>query len=163
MRLAVALAIAALIGACAILGPADLAPGRTETEVVQRLGMPTARYPLDGGATRIEWATGPFGRSTWMVDFDASGRSTAARQVLTESNLMAFQVRAPGLTRAELLRELGTPGEVRGARGGGQTWSWRYQTNDCLWFQVSLDAAGIVTSGAFGIDWACDAGWRRGF
>jgi hypothetical protein len=147
---------AVLAAGCAALA-APPQPGQSEAQVQQRLGAPTARYALAGGATRLEFATGPFGRETWMVDLDSAGRVSAARQVLEAGYLAAFQARAPGMSRDELLRELGRPGERRGARGGGETWSWRYVTNDCLWFQVSLDAGGRVKDGAFGIDPACDA------
>lgn len=150
----------ALLAGCAALAPPPQ-PGQSEAQVQQRLGAPTARYALAGGATRLEFATGPFGRETWMVDLDAGGRVTAAAQVLEAGRLAAFQARAPGLTRDELLRELGRPGERRGARLGGETWSWRYVTNDCLWFQVSLDAGGRVKDGAFAIDPACDAPSER--
>ena len=151
---------ALLVAGCAAFGPPPQ-PGQNEAQVQQRLGAPTARYALGGGATRLEFATGPFGRETWMVDLDGAGRVTAAKQVLEAGNLAAFQARAPGMDRDELLRTLGRPGERRGARGGGETWSWRYVTNDCLWFQVSVGADGRVQDGAFGIDPACDAASDR--
>ena len=40
---------------------------------------------------------------------------------------------------------------------GGEVWSWRYPTNDCLWFQVSVGADGRVRDGIFNIDPRCDA------
>lgn len=156
----VAMLAAALLAGCAAFGPPPQ-PGQNEAQVLQRLGSPTARYALAGGATRLEFASGPFGRETWMVDVDAGGRVTAAMQVLEDGYLAAFQARAPGMGRDELLRTLGTPGERRGARLGGETWSWRYRTNDCLWFQVSLTADGRVSDGAFGIDPSCDAASDR--
>lgn len=155
-----AVCAAVLAAGCAAFG-APPQPGQNETQVQQRLGTPTGRYTLDGGATRLEFATGPFGRETWMVDLDRTGRVTTATQVLEAGYLAAFQARAPGMGRDELLRTLGRPGERRGARGGGETWSWRYVTNDCLWFQVSLGADGRVKDGAFGIDPACDAASDR--
>ena len=54
---------------------------------------------------------------------------------------------------------IGSPGERRAARVGGQTWSWRYETHDCLWFRVTLNAAGqVMGGGAHMTDPACDAG-----
>ena len=106
---------------------------------------------------RLEYATGPYGRSTWMFDLDAAGRVTQARQVLTEPNLMAEQGRLPGMSRAELLRTLGTPGERHsGGRQGGVIWSWRYETNECLWFRVGVGDDGRVSDGGFYPDPACD-------
>ena len=91
-----------------------------------------------------------------MIDVDATGRVQQSRQVLNEAEFFQLQSQT-GLTRDALLLWLGTPGERRGARSSGQTWSWRYPTNDCLWFQVSLDAGNVVQSASFGIDPSCDA------
>ena len=144
--------VAMLLGACASPAP----PAGTPADEVRRTwGTPTATYALDGGGQRLEYATGPWGRMTWMIDVGTEGRVTQARQVLGDAEF--FQVQSQtALTQDALLRWIGTPGERRGARGGGQTWSWRYPTNDCLWFQASLDAAGQVTSSSFNIDPACD-------
>jgi hypothetical protein len=92
-----------------------------------------------------------------MVDLDAAGRVSSARQVLNEASFADFQARAPGMSRDELLRTLGRPGERRhGGWQGGEVWSWRYPTNDCLWFESSIGADGIVRDGAYGIDPRCD-------
>jgi hypothetical protein len=158
---AIALALAAVLFAgCAQTPPAA---GEPRDAVLARWGTPTGRHALPAGGERLEYASGPFGRTTWMIDLDAAGRVTAARQVLNEAHFAEFSeavARAPGMSRAELLRTLGTPGERRGAGlVGGEVWSWRYPTNDCLWFQVSIDtAADRVRSAGYGIDWTCDAG-----
>jgi hypothetical protein len=144
------------LGACMVAPPA---PGQPRDAVFAAWGTPTARYAMPAGAERLEYATGPFGRTTWMVDVDAGGRVTGARQVLGEAHFAEFQGRAPGMSRDELLRTLGRPGERHGAGlKGGETWSWRYPTNDCLWFQVTVDtAANVVRDAGYGIDWRCDA------
>jgi hypothetical protein len=148
--------LALALAGCAALAPLPT-PGQGEAEVLQRFGAPTAHYPMPGGASRLEFATGPYGRETWMVDLDDGGRVLAVRQVLSDTALADFQRRAPGMPRDELLRTLGRPGERRsGGWQGGQVWSWRYPTNDCLWFQVSIGDDGIVRDGAFGIDPRCD-------
>ena len=150
-----------LLAGCAALTPPDIRPGQTEADVQRRMGPPTARYPMAGAGTRLEYATGPFGRTTWMVDIDAAGQVTGASQVLGEASFAAFQAKAPGMSRDELLRTLGRPGERRhGGWQGGEVWSWRYPTNDCLWFQVSIGTDGIVRDGAYGIDPRCDVGTR---
>jgi hypothetical protein len=90
------------------------------------------------------------------VDVDATGRVLAARQVLTEAELSAVMARTD-LDAAALLRWIGRPAERRpGGRMGGELWSWRYLTNDCLWFQSSIAADGRVTGSGFAIDPACD-------
>ena len=141
-----------LLGACATPAPPAAAP---KADVLKTWGQPTASYTLPQGGERLEYASGPEGRTTWMIDLDGAGRVTQARQVLDEAEFMRLQSQ-PVLSRDEVLRWIGTPGERRGARGGGQTWSWRYPTNDCLWFQVSIDAEGLTRGGAFSIDPSCD-------
>jgi hypothetical protein len=159
-RLLCGLAGCLLLAACAGWPPQPVKPGQTEAEVLARAGPPTGRYRLPDGGTRLEYATGPFGRTTWMVDLDGNSRVTGARQVLTDTHLMQMQVRIPGMPREDLLRELGRPGERRAGSflQGGEVWSWRYATNDCLWFQVSIGDDGVARSGSFGTDPSCDAG-----
>ena len=155
---AVAACFAVVLAAgCATPAPA---PGQSRDAVLAAWGAPKARHALAAGAERLEYSSGPFGRTTWMVDLDAAGRATAVAQVLNDAHFAEFQGRAPGIGRAELLRTLGTPGERRGAgRMGGELWSWRYPTNDCLWFQVTIDtAADKVRDAGYGIDPRCDAG-----
>lgn len=160
--LAAATAGLLLAGCVALRGP-QLALGQTEAEVAAQLGPATGRYAMPDGVTRVEWATGPLGRHTWMVDFGADGRSRRAEQVLTSANLADFAARAPGMDIPQLLRELGRPAERRpGGWAGGQTWSWRYPTNDCLWWQVSIDRSGKVTGAGHGIDPLCDVNDRNG-
>jgi hypothetical protein len=150
--------LAAALAGCAALAPPDIRIGQTEADLRPMLGQATARYSMPAAVTRLEYATGPYGRSTWMVDLDDAGRVTGARQVLTEASFADFQARAPGMTRDELLRTLGRPGERRhGGWQGGEVWSWRYPTNDCLWFQVSISDAGAVRDGAFGLDPMCSS------
>ena len=63
------------------------------------------------------------------------------------------------LKREGLLLWLGTPGERRGGgRAGGEVWSWRYPTNDCLWFESSVATDGRITGSSYSIDPRCDAG-----
>lgn len=141
------------LGGCATPPPTA---GTARAAVLQAWGPPTARYALDAGAERLEYASGPFGRTTWMVDLDAAGQVTRARQVLNEAEFLAVQSDTR-LRRDGLLRWLGTPGERRaGGWAGGEVWSWRYPTNDCLWFQASVADDGRVTGAAYGIDPRCD-------
>ena len=148
--------LAGLAG-CAGFGAPALQVGQAETEVARVLGQPNARHVLPGGGTRLEFARGPMGRETWMVDIDANGRVVDWLQALEEPRLHAFQARAPGMSRDELLRTLGRPGERRrGGWAGGEVWSWRFVTNECQWFQVSLGDDQRVRDAGFGIDPRCD-------
>jgi hypothetical protein len=154
--LCLSIAAAAFTG-CAALGPPPLQDGQSEAQVLQLMGPPTARHAMPAGATRLEYATGPMGRHTWMVDLDAGGRVSAWHQALDPWRLEAFQARAAGLPVEEVLRTLGTPGE-RSAIGwtGGEIWSWRYPTNDCLWYQATIGPDRKVRDAGFTIDLRCD-------
>ena len=161
VRLAACVALLAAAAGCALLQGPALSAGQTEAEVLALLGRPTARYALGAQGTRVEFARGPFGRQTWMVDFGPDGRVSRFDQVLNEAHFAEFQQRAPGMSRDELLRTLGTPGERKhGGWAGGQIWSWRYPTNDCLWFQVTLGDDARVKAGSYGIDPSCDVNDR---
>ena len=156
LLLAVTAVLSLLLTACAVVPPG---PGTPEAEVLRQWGTPTARHALPSGALRLEYATGPFGRTTWMLDLNAAGRVTQAQQVLAEPALWALQPRLPGMARGELLQTLGTPGNRRsGGRQGGEIWSWRYETNECLWFRVSIGDDALVKDGGFYPDPSCDNG-----
>jgi hypothetical protein len=150
----------AVLSACAT-PPAWV--GQTETQVLARWGAPTARYTLTAptagappAVQSLEYASGPYGRTTWMLDLDADGRLLQARQVLDEAEFQAVMA-LPGLRTAEVRQRLGTPGEVRSlAWRGGEVWGWRYPTNDCLWFEISFNAQGRVQGGGYGVDPRCD-------
>ena len=117
-------------------------------------------YPGPDGQTRVEFATGPYGRVTWMVDLDAAGKvSDAPEQVLNEARFSWVQQNARDRDSNWLLYNLGRPGEVmRLGWIGGQVWSWRYPTFDCLWFQVTVnDDGSLRDAGGYGIDPRCDA------
>lgn len=153
------LALFALLSACATIGQPALKVGQSLSEVTDLLGKPTSRYAMPGGTERIEFASGPMGRRTWMVNLDAGGHVSSWYQALEEWRLHEFQQQGPGMPRDEVLRLLGRPGERRvGGFQGGELWNYRFPTNECFWFQVSLGDDGRVRDGTFGIDPRCDAG-----
>jgi hypothetical protein len=117
-----------------------------EAEVTALIGRPTGRYPGPDSQARIEFATGPYERVTWMVDLDASGKVIdAPKQVLNEAHFSWIQQNASDRDSTWLLYNLGRPGKVmRLGWIGGQVWSWRYPTFDCLWFQVTVNDDGSL-------------------
>lgn len=156
-----ALLAAALLGAgCApMASPATLAPGATEAEVVAAMGRVTGRYAFTEGGYRLEFARGPQGRETWMVDFDASGRMVDVEQVM---DLWYLTRIPPGLDANDVLARVGHPGSIRPIpRQQLSVWNYRYPTFDCLWFQIEIGDDGKVISGSTGIDPQCDAGGMR--
>jgi hypothetical protein len=147
------------LAACAGYGPSGVQAGNTEAEVVQVMGQPTGRYAMPGGTQRLEYARGPAGRHTYMLDLDAQGRVTKVEQVLDVNH---FSTVIPGQTRDDVLRTLGRPSERAGAMRGAQIWSWHYANNDCLWWQAQFDAQGILTQAGYGVARGCDAPNRAG-
>lgn len=148
------------LGACATYRPQDIRAGQSQADVATLMGTPTGSYALPAGVTRLEYATGPQGRVTWMVDLDSAGKVIAWKQVLNEASFSEVQINYESLTVESLRSTLGRPGHVRGGGWqGGQVWSWRYPTNECFWFQVSTrDDGKLRDGGAYGIDPQCDPG-----
>ncbi|HEX6719938.1 MAG TPA: hypothetical protein VF107_00120 [Burkholderiaceae bacterium] len=155
-------AVPLALAACAGYAPgADVQAGASEAQVVQSMGQPTGRYTMPGGTQRLEFARGPYGQHTWMIDLDAQGRVARVEQVLQPRY---FNLVSPGQSRDELLRTIGRPGERMGMMRNGQIWSWRYPNNDCLWWQAQLDAQGVVTAAGYAPEPRCngnDAGGNR--
>lgn len=134
-------------------GPGSLRPGQNEADVLARMGPPTGRYALDSGGQRLEFARGPFGRHTYMLDVDATGRLLHIEQVLREDQ---FDRVRPGMSADELRRLIGRPGEVMPIWRGAVVWSWRYESPFCQWFQVTLEPDGRVRDAGRGPDPLCE-------
>jgi hypothetical protein len=58
------LLLALAVAGCASYKPQDIRAGQSEAELLQLMGQPTGRYPGPNGQSRIEFATGPYGRVT---------------------------------------------------------------------------------------------------
>lgn len=151
--------LAGLLVACAgYAPPKDIQAGSTEAQVVQAMGPPTGRYQLPQGVTRLEFARGPYGKETYMVDLDAQGRVLQWEQVLDR---LHFEVVTPGMTSDQLLRFIGRPSEQMGMMRDGKIWTYRYYNNDCLIWYAQLDAKGVVTSAGYGPGHGCDGAAER--
>jgi hypothetical protein len=149
-----ALALAPGLVACAAAyAPRSLTPGATLAQAIAVMGPPTARYARPDGE-RLEYARGPYGKHTYMLDFDTRGRLLRWQQVLTEDQFNA--VRA-GQSREDVLFAIGHPSEARGLpRQQHLLWSYRYESPFCSWFQVSIDRRGLVAETGYGPDPACE-------
>jgi len=140
------LAAALLLAACASpFGAESIAPGMPGDEVVARMGQPTRVVPLANGAQRLQYTLQPAGQYAWMVDLDAAGRVTSARQVLNDRD---FNRIVPGeWTRVDVEREFGPPARVDGVaswNGPVMTYRWRDVQNADMFYWVYLDAQGVV-------------------
>lgn len=149
------LALPLLLGACAAWTPARFAPGTPLEVVRQGLGAPTGEWAGEGGTRVLEYATGPFGKSTHLLRFDAQSRLIGAEQVLVEANFA--QIRA-GMTAEQLRQRIGRASETfRVARPVPQTvWAYRYDAPFCQWFMVGVGDDGRVMDTAYGPDPACE-------
>lgn len=146
---------ALLISGCAGYGPGALKPGDTTAQAVTLMGEPTNRYPAPTTGERLEFARGPAGVHTYMVDVDRGGRITAIDQVLDERHFMAL---TPGMSREQVRYAIGRPAStMRIARQGLDIWNYRYANSFCQWFQVSMDIdTGRLREMGYGPDPVCD-------
>ena len=148
------LAAALALSGCAVLAPTLPKPGQDEAGVRALMGTPTGRYTLPGGAQRLEYAKGPEGRETFMVDLDPAGKVTGTAQVLNERQ---FAKVTNGMDKEDLLRLIGRPGKRQHEFQDRETWYWLYPTYDCLHFAVTLSPMGkVVHGGAYLPDPRCD-------
>lgn len=165
-RAAGALLALGLFAGCAGYGPSSMRPGDTEAEVLAVMGAPTGRYgqPAQaqaGVVKRLEFARGPYGRHTYMLDFDANDRLVSWQQVLNEAQFSQIPV---GLSQLQLLQTIGRPADMRQVRYQGHTiWSYRYENPFCLWFEVSIDRQGQVAETGNGPDPLCERERRLPF
>lgn len=148
---------AAVLAGCMSYGPQTLTPGTTLETARQSLGAPTGEFTQPDGGRRVEYARGPLGRHTYMLDFDASGRLLRWEQVLTEAKFNTIQ---PGMDGREVQELIGHSFEQRvvGIAERRQTvWAYRYETSFCQWFQVGIDKQGKVMDTSYGPDPLCEA------
>lgn len=146
-----------VLAGCASQQPSQrVQPGQNETAVLATLGPPTNRYALpEAGGQRLEYARGPQGFETWMVDLDPSGRVRQVEQVL---GARRFAEVKRGMTEAQLLRLLGRPAERQREYMDRETFYWRYNPYECIWFAVTLSPQRRVLDSSNGLpDPRCDA------
>jgi hypothetical protein len=154
LLLLVALAPCLLV-ACAGYGPQSLSTGAPRDSVVRSMGAPTARLPLPDGGERLEYARGPYGRHTYMLDFDREGRLLRWEQVLTEANFNTIQ---RGMEAAQVQALIGHSFDQRvvGWAEKQTVWGYRYETPFCQWFQVGINPQGQVVDTSYGPDPLCE-------
>jgi outer membrane protein assembly factor BamE (lipoprotein component of BamABCDE complex) len=131
----------ATLWGCAAVSP--VTGGMDETQVQARMGKPeTVRKDADGSQT-WEYPGGPLGRQTYMVTLGPNHAVREVRQVLSEEY---FAMVTPGMSREDVRRLLGKPGEVSTYPARDEeVWSWRYQQQNAMFFHVLFDrSAGTV-------------------
>jgi hypothetical protein len=155
MKTIVASMLAAGLAACSALhyGPGALTEGASAGQVRAEMGEPTGRYPRAEGGERLEFARGPFGKHTFMVDMGAAGRVQRWEQVLRED---VFNQITPGMSAEELRYKLGRPAKQFGIWRGATVWAWRYETPFCQWFMVTVEPTRVVRDAGYGPDPICE-------
>ena len=152
-----ALVGACLFSACNSYSPNSLAPGSSLEDTTRAMGAPTADTALPGAGRRLEFARGPYGKHTYMLDFDAQGRLLRWEQVLVEERFNAIR---SGMDGAEVRAQLGRASDqyVVGWHERQTVWAYRYETPFCQWFQVGINTQGKVVDTAYGPDPLCEVG-----
>lgn len=150
---------ASLLSACQSYAPDGIKPGTTVAQVQAGMGAPTATFAMPDGGRRLEYRRGPYGKHTYMIDVDATGRVLSATQVLTEAQFARI---ALGQSRDEVLRAIGHPSDVKVLGWQNRMlWSYRYDAVFCTWYQVSFDTEWKVVDTGYGPDPMCDRDERE--
>lgn len=152
------LAVSLVLG-CTSYSPESLPARSSIAQASAKLGKPSGEYALAGGGKRLEFARGPYGLHTFMLDFDASGLLLASTQVLYEENFATIKV---GMKSDDVLLALGHPAHEYGVWSGQQTiWAYRFDSPQCRWFLVGVNPQRQVASTSYGPDPRCEAGGNR--
>lgn len=135
MRPALILAVALLAAGCASYGGSSLVPGKsTEGEVRGVMGSPALAFDHGDGSKRLLYPRGPLGVETYAVEIGPDGRMTSVRNVLNDDTF--YQIR-PGLTRDEILRLIGPPGDTM-AFPRMRQYAWDYRFVDTWGYRAIL-------------------------
>jgi hypothetical protein len=140
---AAALALAALAG-CAS-DPTSIELGATRADTLQRLGPPTAIYPMGSSGERLQYSRAPMGFEVTNIDLDPSGHVVSVGQELDE-RYFDKTIEVGKWREADVLRTYGRPYEItRVTSFDGNVWSWRYrQINNPRFLYIYLDPQGVV-------------------
>jgi hypothetical protein len=155
-RIAAGIAATLLAGLVSVHA-ATVAVGADEAAVVKAMGKPKARHTLAGSVTRLVYPRGPAGKGTTMVDLGPDGRVASVHEALGEKQFSALPI---GMTEDDLLREIGPP-SARQKSANSTTWSYRYPTNQCSWYQISIGPDHKMLGGSYGPDPVCNSNNRR--
>lgn len=151
-------ALLVLSGCSTAYSPRGMAPGTSTAAAMESLGVPSGRFELPQGGQRLEFARGPYGKHTYMLDFDRQGGLASWTQVLTEDRFNAILA---GMTQDEVLMRIGHPSEQSTLPRQKQiVWSYRYEAQFCQWFQIGLSQQGRVIDTGYYPDPMCDVGDR---
>lgn len=147
-RLIAALSLfVAVLGGCALDPLHQVAPGSIAEHVRGVMGEPWSQWSEPDGTMHWVYPTGPLGRHTYEVQFDAAGKVRSVEDVLTDRGFARIQA---GKTAEEVVQRLfGPPFRViRFERKHETAWDYRFRdtwTYPAI-FSVIFNDAGIVTT-----------------
>ena len=149
-RPVVLLALALLGAGCANFSA--LRPGTPVAELEQRFGPPAAVWKDADGSEVWEYPRGPLGLETFMITVGPDRAVREVRQALNDDYVFRIH---PGMSRDEVRRLLGRPGEVESFdRRDEEVWSWRYQDTAARYMilHVVFDRSAGTVRTSFRID-----------
>jgi len=142
-------AAAAALCACATLQPVETAQkmiGSPQSSVRDTFGAPTETYQLAGGTSRWIYSKQPLGYQVYAADFDANGRLTNFRQMLTEQEI--YQARPGVWTKRDITERFGMPREPIQYYPLMKREAWSYRMYVAAYqpahFSVYFDDNGVV-------------------
>ena len=119
------LVLALLAAGCAAYDGRGLRTGASnEGEVRGVMGAPALEFTAEDGGKDLVYPRGPLGIQTFIAHVDRGGILEEIRPVLKDD--VFYRVR-PGLTKDQVLRMIGPPGEtMHFARSDQTAWDYRY-------------------------------------
>nr|WP_208647753.1 hypothetical protein [Cupriavidus lacunae] len=148
-KMCVAAVVLGSLGACASLQPVQTGRqmiGSPESDVRNTFGPPTETFRLADGTTRWLWSRQPFGHEVYAADFDAGGKLTGYRQMLTEPEIYRAQVGV--WTKQDVQERFGLPREPVQYYPlmKREAWSWRMYKDglQSAHFSCYFDDAGVL-------------------
>ena len=130
------------LAACAALF-APIVPGTSaEADVIAKFGAPDATRALANGGKVLEYPREPEGMQNWRVTLAPEGTVLSVEQLVDEPTFAKIQ---PGMTRDQVLMELGRPTEQKSyALLNEDVASWRYMEfgNRVMFFNAHFDPSG---------------------
>ncbi len=138
-----------LLCACASLRPVETAQqmiGSPQSTVRATFGEPTETYQLPSGTSRWIYSYQPMGFMVYAADFDATGRLTNFRQMLTAKEIGEAQYGV--WTKRDVVERFGTPREPVQyyALMKREAWSYRMYVDGYIpgHFSAYFDDQGIL-------------------
>jgi|SRR5665213_1183838 len=135
-----------VLAGCASFDGSSLRAGASEADVVRTMGEPALRLANPDGSRALVYPHGPLGIKTYIARLGRDGVLIHVDSVLNDDQF--FHVQA-GMTRDEVLRMIGPPGDTMAfARSNQVAWDYRYMDT---WgylaeFSVTFDVTGHVVS-----------------